>query len=161
MIEPDQSVVPARETASWPPEVDMILSAMDAAVSSQSSSPSMGTSADRRSSSRHSYRTQATLKLYADPADAAPRVLYTRDADTRCAGFITQHLLPLGYGGWVTIVAPNGEEIHAECTIYRCRKTVQGWHEGAMRFNRDVWQFASDNEGALSPQPCRGLRLAQ
>ena len=151
MIERDQAAVAENEETAWPHEVDMILSAMDAVVAAPSS--------DRRLAMRNSYRTRASLKLYADRADAAARTLFTRDADPRCAGFITQSILPLGYGGWVTMVAPNGEEVHAECTVYRCRKTVQGWFEGAMRFNREVWQFAGN--GDVGATVCRGLRIAE
>lgn len=120
------------EQEEFPREAEMILSAMEAGAPRHP---------DRRYDSRKSYRTRASLQLYAEPADAPPRILYTRDIDQRSVGFITPSLLPLGYGGWITLVGPNGEEVSVECTVYRCRKTVSGWHEGAVRFNRAVWQF--------------------
>lgn len=142
----------ASESAPWPPEVDLILSAMDVARSSHAPSPLRliesgadvavaDVTGDRRRSARAPYRTRASLKLYADPAGAEPRTLYSRDVDRRGMGFITPHLLPLGYGGWVTLRSPDGEEVRIECTIYRCRKTVQGWYEGAVKFHREAWQF--------------------
>lgn len=126
---------------AWPPEVDMILSAMEVARSSAARSGFGVAAADRRDGARQPYRTRAQLKLYADPADAPPAVLYTRDADRRGVGFITPTLLPLGYGGWVTLQAPDGQTVRVECTVYRCRRTVQGWFEGALSFHRDVWQL--------------------
>lgn len=152
------------DNTPWPPEVDLILSAMEVAQSSYSlpharatsagnlwiaplpgASVFAGTRADfahqRRLAPRAQYRTRAKLKLYADPAGTPPWTLYTRDADSRGIGFITPHLLPLGYGGWVTLRAPDGGELRLECTIYRCRKTVQGWYEGALKFHREAWQL--------------------
>jgi hypothetical protein len=177
------------DRAPWPPEVDMILSAMEVAWSSAgagslSAARTAAASAnftarapgatngsasisplpaaiaeapgastlvggsdedffmpERRCAQRLPYRTRAHLKLYADRSDAAPAVLYTRDADHRGMGFITPNLLPLGYGGWISLCAPNGEIVRVECTIYRCRKTVRGWYEGALNFHRDVWQL--------------------
>lgn len=128
----------AQGRGAWPAEVDLILSAMEAA---RSVSPGAGTSFDRRDTTRQPYRTRAQLKLYADPADAPPAILYTRDADHRGIGFITPTLLPLGYGGWVTLQSPAGETVRVECTVYRCRRTVQGWFEGALSFHREVWQL--------------------
>jgi hypothetical protein len=128
---------PAPHTAGetpWPREVDLILSAMDAARASHPAS-------ERRESGRTPYRTRAMLKLYASRADDPPATLYTRDTDRRGLGFITPHLLPLGYGGWVTLQSPEGELIRVECTVYRCRKTVQGWYEGALTFHREAWQL--------------------
>lgn len=116
----------------------MILSAMDAA----GTAPQFcGPAFERRGGARRGYRARGELRLYADPADAEPRTLYVRDADAHGLGFITPHLLPLGYGGWVTLLGPTGDPVRAECTVYRCRRAVQGWHEGALRFNREMWQF--------------------
>ncbi|MDW8262456.1 MAG: hypothetical protein RMJ35_08010 [Phycisphaerales bacterium] len=119
----------ALPTEIWPAEVDLILSAMEAAGAE---------GADRRAAARMPYRTRAELRLYADRADSPPRVLYTRDFGPRDIGFITPHLLPLGYGGWLTLTAPDGNEIRVECTIYRCRRTVSGWFEGALKFSREL-----------------------
>lgn len=118
-------------TAEWPPEVDMILSAMDAA----------GCSRDRRSGNRRSFRARARLTLYADADRRSPWVLFTRDVDRRMLGFITPDLLPLGYGGWLDLPMPDGELLRIDCTLIRCRKAIEGWHEGALKFNREVWQL--------------------
>lgn len=111
----------------WPPEVDLILSAMDAAY------PRRGN--DRRGSARTSYRARAELKLFADHPLDAPTVLYTRDVHERGIGFITQERLPLGYGGNVEITLESGRRIRAHCTVYRCRQAINGWFEGALHFS--------------------------
>lgn len=120
----------------WPPEVNVILSAMDA-------SPQPG--ADARTNSRLSYRVRAELTLFADGADPTPWVLYTRDIDPRGIGFITPHRLPLGYGGWVELLTPKGRKNKIACTLFRCRQAVPGWYEGALYFNREQWMFAPED----------------
>jgi len=147
VIESEQPTTIEQNSNVRPPEVELILSAMDAC-----DAPSW----DRRSQARSRFRADARLQLYSDLADASPRALYIRDADARGAGFITQHVLRLAYGGWVTLLTPEGEEVHIECVIYRCRKTVQGWYEGAMRFNRQMLHFNAPGRSAPSPR----LRLA-
>lgn len=112
----------------WSPEVDLILSALEAGRG-----PMIG---DRRGSDRQSYRTTALLKLFSDGPDAAPWTLFTRDVDAKGIGFITRHRLPLGYGGIVRLELANGEELEANCTLLRCRQAVQGWFEGSLYFNR-------------------------
>jgi hypothetical protein len=130
------------DSIPWPAEVDMILSAMEAAkASAPKTSLFPFESDDRRGTLRTPYRTRAALKLYADPSDSAARTLYTRDADERGLGFITTSLLPLGYAGWITLRAPSGDTVHVECTVYRCRKAAPGWYEGALKFHREVWQL--------------------
>jgi hypothetical protein len=118
----------------WPAEVDVILSAMDAG----------GGGDEHRIQSRLPYRVRGELTLFSDPEGAEPWVLYTRDADQRGLGFITPHRLPLGYGGWINLLAPGGRKIRIQCTLYRCRQTVQGWYEGALHFNREQWAFAPE-----------------
>ncbi|MFT3786546.1 MAG: hypothetical protein QM770_10315 [Tepidisphaeraceae bacterium] len=64
-------------------------------------------------------------------------LLFVRDADPKGIGFITQHRLPLGYGGRLQIALPDGEnDLEAGCTIYRCRPCSSDWFEGALTFNR-------------------------
>jgi hypothetical protein len=117
----------------WPAEVDLILSAMEAARQDAS---------DRRIDSRLSYRVRAMLKLFSDAPEQAPWTLYTRDADTRGLGFITSHRLPLGYGGHVELLTPSGAIARIQCTLFRCREAVPGWFEGALYFNREQPDFA-------------------
>ena len=135
----------------WPAEVDLILSAMDAAASAgapaaNEASGSHGVSThddsvDRRLRSRTPYRVRAELKLFSDAADAPPWVVYTRDIDAKGVGFITAHRLPLGYGGWIELFTPRGEKVRVNCTLFRCREAAPGWYEGALYFNREQWQF--------------------
>lgn len=111
----------------WPPEADLILSAMDAAH------PRRGN--DRRGSNRTTYRARAELKLFADHPLDAPTMLYTRDVHDRGIGFITQERLPLGYGGIVELTLDTGRRLRAHCTVYRCRQAINGWFEGALHFS--------------------------
>ena len=120
----------------WPPEVDLILSAMDAAPRPDN---------DGRRGCRLAYRVRAELKLFADDAELAPWVLYTRDVDPRGLGFITPHRLPLGYGGWVELLTPRGRKQRFGCTLYRCRQAVPGWYEGALYFNREQHVFTPED----------------
>jgi hypothetical protein len=116
----------ARTDMGWPPEVDLILSAMDAAYPRRTN--------DRRGSVRTSYRARAELKLFADHPLDAGTILYTRDVHERGIGFITQERLPLGYGGIVELTLDTGRRIRAHCTVYRCRQAINGWFEGALHF---------------------------
>jgi hypothetical protein len=121
----------------WPPEVNLILSAMDAA-------PKPDHHQGRREQ-RLQYRVRAELKLHADAPDSAPWVLYTRDVDPRGLGFITPDRLPLGYGGWIELFTPRGRKARIDCTIYRCRQVIPEWFEGALYFNREQWMFAAEH----------------
>ncbi len=113
----------------WPGEVDLILSAMEAAAPRKN--------IDRRASARSSYRTRAHLKLFAEHPLDAPRVLYTRDVQDRGIGFITRERLPLGYGGVVELTMPDGKQVRTHCTVHRCRESINGWFEGALHFTLD------------------------
>jgi PilZ domain len=106
----------------------MVISALDAG---QSTSPF-----NRRLSNRCEYRVRARLRLFSDPEGTEPWTLYTRDVDAGGVGFITRHRLPLGYGGRIEFLAPNGEVLTATCTLLRCRPAAPGWYEGALYFNR-------------------------
>src|SRR4051812_21741063 len=86
----------------WPAEVDLILSAMDAAHDPHD---------ERREHGRRLYRVRAELRLFSDLPGAEPWVLYTRDINPRGIGFITPHRLPLGYGGHVELPSPKGRKI--------------------------------------------------
>jgi hypothetical protein len=123
----------------WPPEVDLILSAMEAVARPAD------TEHDSRQSRRLPYRVRAELKLFADDPQDVPWVLYTRDIDPRGLGFITPHRLPLGYGGWVELLTPKGRKTRVGCTLYRCRQVVPGWYEGALYFNREQWVFTPED----------------
>ena len=63
---------PASPSSAWPAEVELILSAMDAAGPA---------SRDRRLLARLPYRVRAELELYSADPDDPPIVLYTRDVD--------------------------------------------------------------------------------
>ena len=127
---------PANSAGSeWPAEVELILSAMDAGRDNDAY-------ADRRTVTRIPYRVRGELRLFSDPSGTAPWMIYTRDVDRRGLGFITSHRLPLGYGGWVELAAPNGRMMKIHCTLFRCRQAVEGWFEGALYFNREQPVFA-------------------
>lgn len=116
----------------WSPEVDLILSALEAGCAAE----------DRRNGARMSYRVKADLKLFSDPASASAWTLFTRDVSPKGVGFITRHRLPLGYGGKIQLPSPNGQTVTVHCTLYRCREAAQGWFEGALYFNRPQWVFS-------------------
>lgn len=116
----------------WTPEVDIIISALDAAWSEPG---------DRRGARRTSYRVTAQLHLYSDQNESSPWIIFVRDIDATSLGFITRTPLPLGYGARVVIDTPDGEEVEIASTILRCRTCSPGWYEGALTFNRRQNQF--------------------
>jgi hypothetical protein len=123
---------PQNSANAWPPEVDLILSALEAG----------GAHEERRRVKRTRYQVQAQLRLFSDPPGTDPWILYTRDINPKGLGFITQHRLPLGYGGKLQIPSTNGQIVTIHCTLYRCRESAQGWFEGALYFNREQWIFS-------------------
>ena len=67
-------------------------------------------------------------------------------------GFVTQQRLPLGYGGVIQIEGPDGQELSIECTVRRCRETVNGWFEGSLSFNREQAAFAPHGHPARNAE---------
>jgi hypothetical protein len=127
-------LAPAPESP-WPREVDLILSAMEAAE---------GAHADRREHTRLPYRVRAELSLFSDAPGTGPWTLYTRDVNARGLGFVTPHRLPLGYGGCIELMTPRGRKLRVHCTLFRCREAVQGWFDGALYFNREQHAFTPE-----------------
>jgi hypothetical protein len=121
----------------WPAEVDLILSALEAAGESHE---------NHRKHPRMPYRVMADLRLFSDPPGIAPWRLYTRDVSARGLGFVTPHRLPLGYGGIVQLQSPAGRTVSVNCTLFRCRDIGGGFFEGALYFNREQWMFAPPEE---------------
>ena len=119
-------------TDQWPPEVDLILSALEVGAVPQ----------ERRRAVRLRYRVRGELRLFSDAPSAEPWIIFTRDVNARGVGFITKHRLPLGYGGRLQIPSPSGQIVTIHCTLYRCRDAAQGWYEGALYFNREQWIFS-------------------
>jgi hypothetical protein len=118
---------------------ELILSAMD--------SGRHGVAPDnRRALPRLPYRVRGRLRLFSDGPRSTPRVIYTRDAHARGLGFITPHRLPLGYGGFVEFVGPDGRHRRIQCTLHRCREAAPGWFEGAVCFNREQPELSEINE---------------
>jgi hypothetical protein len=125
---------PIELVTEWTPEIDLIMSALDAG--------SGQVKTERRSRERQVHNAIASLRLYADadsPID--PPLLFVRDANARGLGFITQHSLPLGYSGRVSIETPDGELIEVSCTVYRCRPCSGDWYEGALTFSKPQHAF--------------------
>lgn len=114
--------------AEWSAEVDMILSAMDAAAARPND--------DRRAVQRLTRRAKADLRLYAQNPLDPPIELFTRDVSATGIGFITKERLPLGYNGLIRITLDGGDSFTAACSVYRCRETIGGWYEGALHFTR-------------------------
>jgi hypothetical protein len=125
--------IPRPESAPpWPAQVEMILTAIETGQYSRT---------DRRSAPRAAYRVQAMFRLFSDMAGLPAREIYTRDANERGLGFITPHRLPLGYGGMLEIVCPDGQERTIHCTLLRCREAAPDWYEGSLYFNRQQMEF--------------------
>jgi PilZ domain len=125
-----------------PTEADFIISALEAG------SHAGFDGKERRKADRFRYRVAASLKLFSDSPQSPPWTLYVRDVGTGGLGFVTRHRLPLGYGGILTIVAPEGKTLTIDCTLLRCREAIQGWFEGSMYFNREQGAF----DGAHMPK---------
>lgn len=119
----------------FPTEVRLILSALEAA----------GNHEERRENERLRFRVEATLKLFADGPDQEGRLLYTRDVSQRGVGFVTRYRLPLGYGGTVRIVTPQGALMDVPCVVLRCRQVSTGYYEGSLYFNRDQFEFSAQD----------------
>ncbi len=125
---------PIEIVTEWSPEIDLIMSALDVAGGIALT--------ERRSRERKVHNAIASLRLYAD-ADSPddPPLLFVRDVDSRGLGFITQHSLPLGYSGRVTIETPDGDLLEVGCTVYRCRPCSGDWYEGALTFSKPQHAF--------------------
>jgi len=130
-IDDSDRPAPPAESLEWPHEVDLILSALDAAAYN-----GVWFDDDRRRGSRQQFRKAALLMLHSDPCGAPGWELFTRDCDSRGVGFITHHRLPLGYSGVIEIQAPTGEMTSVQCLVIRCRPAANGWYEGAVRFSK-------------------------
>lgn len=127
-----------------PAQVELILSAMEAGGNH---------AIERRKTYRLPYRAVARLKLFSDQPDDEPWTLYTRNVDSRGMGFITPRRMPLGYGGVVELLAPNGEWVRVHCTIFRCRETVAGWYEAALYFNTEQFAFQPPVRASAKQSP--------
>ena len=120
----------------WPPQVELILSAIEAGRYAGPSAPQAG-GFERRQSKRASYRVRAHLRLFSDAPGDPGRVIYTRDVHHRGLGFITPHRLPLGHGGVVELPTPAGKIVSIPCTLLRCREAAPGWYDASVYFNRE------------------------
>lgn len=118
----------------WPPQVELILSALETGQFSRG---------NRRSARRNPYRVRARLRLFSDPPLSAPWLVYTRDVHAKGLGFISPHRLPLGYGGILEIPGPDGRTLEINCTLFRCREAAPGWYEGSVYFHREQPEFAT------------------
>lgn len=132
-IAPVPPPAPASAKVAWPPEVDLILSALESGQHA---------AANRRAQARRPHRVAARFRLFTDPPGPALRTLYTRDACPRSVGFITSEVLPLGYGGILELPMPDKRIIRVQCTLQRCRLAAPGWYEGALHFIREQRDFA-------------------
>ena len=77
----------------------------------------------------------------ATPTAPPPWTIYTRDSNARGLGFITPHLLPLGYGGVIQIEMPGGNPAAIACTLLRCKEIAKGWYDGSLYFHRERAEF--------------------
>ena len=131
-IAPPKTLPLHSSTADWPPQAEMVLSAIEAGQFPTD---------NRRTAPRRRYRVKACLHLFSDAPETAPWQIYTRDIHARGLGFITPHRLPLGHGGLIELPVGESSRIHIPCTLLRCREAAPGWFEGSLYFNRDQPQF--------------------
>jgi len=129
-----QTVIEQDTTCELPPQVKMILSAMEAGTYRR---------AERRDKRRIRLHVQGLLRLFSDSPSVTPHTLYTRDIHSRAMGFITPSRLPLGYGGTLELPHPDGGLFFIPCTIIRCRQALPGWYEGSVSFFRAQPEFDS------------------
>ncbi len=137
---------PAVNHDDWPPQVELILSAIEAGRhGSEQTGPTLA--GERRRTKRVSYRVRGRLRLFSDAPGDEGRVIYTRDIHARGLGFITPHRLPLGHGGVVELLTPGGKIVAIPCTLLRCREAAPGWYEGSVYFNREQHTVVPKNAG--------------
>jgi len=125
----------------WPPQVELILSAIEAGRYAGPAGPVPVGGSERRQSKRAPYRVRGHLRLFSDSPGEQGRVIYTRDVHPRGLGFITPHRLPLGHGGVVELPTPAGKIVSIPCTLLRCREAAPGWFEAGVYFNREQPQI--------------------
>lgn len=128
----------------FPNEVDFILSALEAGPRPP---------VERQRLVRSVYRTRAILRLYSDPPNGRPHMLYTRDVSMGALGFLSGRPVTLSHGGIVKIRSPFGKVMDIACTVLRCREVVPGWYEGAVYFNRPQNLFSPENVRANAGEP--------
>ena len=149
LVEPfhDDSLL-ADAAAPFPADIEFVISALEAGPK-----PLI----DRQKMKRSQYRVRATLKLFSDPPEARPALLYTRNVTSQALAFLTADALTLSHGGVLRIPAPSGEILKFNCTVLRCREAAPGWFEGAVYFNREQGFFNADElpeaPGAQLPYP--------
>lgn len=119
---------PGKPLSTIPPEVDLIISAMEAGGH---------VGMRQRTPLRTSWRVQATVRLFIDQPGHPSRTVFSRDISPRGIGFVTTDRLPLGYGGVVDLPAKDGTIVSVACTVLRCRQATGGWYEGFIYFNRE------------------------
>ena len=136
--------VPRTSMEDWPPQAELVLSAIEAGQHNNNGL----VAGERRNSRRASFRVRGQLRLYSDNPGEPGRVIYTRDIHARGLGFITPHRLPLGHGGLVDIPTPAGKIVSIPCTLLRCREAAPGWYEGSVYFNRDQHDILPPNRVA-------------
>ena len=125
----------ADATAPFPAEVEFLISALEAGPK-----PLI----DRQKQKRLQYRVRATLKLFSDPPEAQPALLFTRNVTSQALAFLTKDVLTLSHGGILRIPSPSGEILKINCTVLRYREAAPGWFEGAIYFNREQPFFSSE-----------------
>jgi hypothetical protein len=113
---------------AWPADVELIMSALEAAWAGD----------EHRTTTRRRLRVPAYAKLLAEMHTNRQVVVYTRDCGPRHVGFLTDAVLPLGYGLILTLKTPEGVLLEAAGVVHRCRECVPGWFEGSISLNRPV-----------------------
>lgn len=87
---------------------------------------------DRRSRPRLKYRTVA--KLQPGGADDENITLYTRDADPKGSGFVSNTPLAEDQEAMLNVPGPDGQPRRIACRVKRSRPIADGWFEGCVEF---------------------------
>ena len=135
-IEQLDSVLESSVREAFPPEVEFILSAMEAGPVPV---------VERQQVQRIRHRVRARLQLHSDLEGVVPRTLYVKNVSTKAMGFVSERPLPLSHGGMVEVPGFDGRPVRVACTVLRCREAAPGWFEGAVYFNRPQESFSADS----------------
>lgn len=105
----------------------------------------------RRMIPRATYERTATLSTDGDDV-----VLYTRDANSTGAGFVTPtSLYDNGGVATIRIPTPDGAVRHMKCHVRRAREIGEGWVEGYVEFDEPTNVFSTKRINAANSQQRR------
>ncbi|HVT87603.1 MAG TPA: hypothetical protein VHD56_02015 [Tepidisphaeraceae bacterium] len=126
--------IPIDHQDNWPSEVRLITSVLEQQESLFE---------NRRSMTRYPYRVKAGIEIIEGSGMHPSRSVqvYTRDANARGLGFVSNRELSLGVKARLHLPSPADRPRWIACSIVRCRSFIDGWFEGAVLFDNDQRMF--------------------